>query len=472
METTTMEPQTAKVSVKNFLTRNVVSFRNGFVFLPSGKKNNEAVAMTVTAELLQFGFILDKSAQAILQKASKENIISFHNEVVAYLKDITGSSRSYRPFWKGFPEEVMEKSEYELWMHQIVHYLSDGAYEPNEWTKARPTAFEQPKYTKITAGTEDKFLDIFTDLVSVNQSLTPDDMGVVKFFVENKFELRFPESIPFKENLCTLAALGLDVPVKTVTDVLRIAVGISGGDVSLPKVPYRMVQTNRWSSAKSENPAREKFKFKKFTRGERRTLLALLEKTNCDASEAVLKDQRWIRLGEILHPGEFKVRFPKAFKMFHAIRNNKGKHKIQSWYGKLNDTFNESFKDGVELLATRAGEFMRRLDFLVRKNTKPKDRKLIFETLAKISHRISNKVLFEAYGHFEKRNVPTTNRTVMIKGARKRTKLPDLTALDQKTIDIIQESIYTSLVNNFADLPTLGKVFLDEELKRFLCLQT
>ena len=50
----------------------------------------------------------------------------------------------------------------------------------------------------------------------------------------------------------------------TVTDLLRVVVHLSGGDISLPKVPHKLIKMNRWSSYKSENPARNAFKFKKF----------------------------------------------------------------------------------------------------------------------------------------------------------------------------------------------------------------
>jgi hypothetical protein len=47
-------------------------------------------------------------------------------------------------------------------------------------------------------------LSIFTDLVSVNNSLTPDDLNVVKHFISEGYELRFPEVVPFKETLCLI----------------------------------------------------------------------------------------------------------------------------------------------------------------------------------------------------------------------------------------------------------------------------
>lgn len=190
------------IKTKNM--KNLIQFRNGFVNLKNVNGDNYQTAMSVVSELMQFGFILDKDAIDNLSHALKEDIITFHNEIIAWLKDITGSNRNYQPFYKGFPQQVMEMSETELWIHQIIHYMSNGTYEPTEWTKSRPTAFEQPKYTKITSGTEDEFLNIFTKLVSVNSSLTPDDLSVVEFFISSKNELRFPEKIPFKENLCVI----------------------------------------------------------------------------------------------------------------------------------------------------------------------------------------------------------------------------------------------------------------------------
>lgn len=459
MQNTATKPAEKKEINKSSFTKNVVQFRSNFINLQNSGEDNRGLAMSILSELLQFGYVLTPDAIDNIAAASKKDIIDFHNEVISYLKKMTGSNRNHKAFWPGFPEQVMEKSEFELWIHQIVHYMSNGSYAPSEWTKERPTAFEQSKYYNITSGDESKFEKIFSDLVSVNNSLTPDDLEVVKWFVISGSVLRFPEQIPFKENLCTLAAMGLDVPVKTVTDVLRISVGMSGGDISLPKVPYKLVKTNRWSTAKSNNPARELFKFKKFSRAERRIVLGLLEKTNCDVTEAILKDQRWIRLGEILHPGEYQAKYPKAFKMFDSIRNNK----VQSWYGKVNSAFKKSPEEGIKMLSQRPGEFMRKLDWLVRGKSETRTAALI--ALSEIAPKVSNKVLFECFTHFEGRYVANSNRTIMIKGKRNRTKLPDLISLPPNVITTIQGVIKEALLAKFSALPKIGKAFVDEKLQ-------
>jgi hypothetical protein len=438
--------------------KNVIQLRNGFVNLPRGGESNRTMAMSIASELLQFGYMLDSEAISNLESASREDLVKFHKESLEWLKKMTGSNRSYVPFWKGFPEQVMEMSECELWFHQIVHYMSNGSYEPNEWTKERPTAFENSKYTIITVGDEEKFLSIFTDLVSVNQSITPDDMEVVKWFISSGQKLIFPESIPFKENLCTLAAMGLEVPVRTTTDVLRIAVSLSGGDISLPRVPPSRVRANSWSSRKVDNPRREAFKFKKFNRKERKYILGLLERTNCDPREFVLKDTRWVRLGEILHPGEYSKQFPKAFGLFNAIRNGK----VTSWYGEVDRAFKESFSTGLDKISERPGELMRRLDWMIRKG---ENGSRVLEKVRECSDRISNKVLYEAHTHFEKRSTQR-ERSIMIKGARKKTTLPDLAPLNASLIDEIQRGIADALSVKFSKLEHLGKVWVDEELKK------
>lgn len=448
------------------LNKNVVQFRKGFLNIKNSNADNKMLALTVNGELMQFGYLLSEEALNQLSAASREDIILFHNEVLTFLKDFTGSNKSFRPFWKGFPEEVIEKTEAELWFHQIVNYWTGGAYEPSDWTKERKTAFEQPKYDIIKLGSESNFEKIFTDLVSVNQSLTAEDLNIIKWFVLSESVLRFPDQIPFKENLCTLAAMGLDVPVKTVTDVLRIAVGMSGGDISLPALPHKTIKPSRWSSARVENPNRAAFKFRNLKRSERKYILRLLEKTNCDASEAILKDGRWIRLGEILHPGEYTKQFPKAVTLFNKIRNEK----VQSWPGKVSAAFSKSFEVGLEVLSERPGEFMRRLDWLIRtsvENDKLGLRAgLVLDTLKELAGKVSNKVLFEAYTHFENRLSVAATRTIMIKGSRKKTVLPVLKALPKGVVKIVKDTILEAVQTKFSTLEPMTKVFVDEELKK------
>ena len=270
-----------------------------------------------------------------------------------------------------------------------------------------------------------------------------------------------PDSIPFKENLCKLAAMGIkELPKLTTTDVLRIAVYLSGGDISLPAVPKEFIKS-KYGGNSNNSKLRDTFKFKKFKRSERRYILDLLENTNCDVTEMSLKDQRWIRLSEILHVGEYKISHPKAFKAIDKIRNEK----VVSWYGKVEAGFNISLEKGLQILSERPGEFVRKIDSLIR-NAKGKDLELIMTSFKNVMSKASNKVLFELYSHFEKRKDPNNNRYIMIKGSRRPTQLPNLNALDKNLIESVHKSIFSTLKDKFSLLPSLGNCWIDTELKK------
>ena len=453
--------------------RNIIALQKGIIVVPNQNIDNRIAAVQVQAELMKFGYMLDHDALKQLSYADKADIVDFHNEVINYLLDITGGKHNYQPFYPGFPQQVIEQSEAELWFNQLKYYWSNCTFQPDTWTETKKVAFEHIKYKELKSGSENDFLGIFKTLVLSGQSLTPQDQKVISWFVDNYPNLQFPETIPFKENLCSIMGQLIKknsdfsiikLPKLTVTDVLRIVIGLSGGDVSMPAIPkkYESVKIGR-SISKRINPERDKFKFTKFKRSERKQILALIEHSGANVKEMKIKVGRWIRLGEILHPGEYANQFPKTFKAFQSLRNEK----VSSWYGDVDRMFTVSFDLGVNKLIERPGEFLRRLDLLFRNNLKDQ-RKIDFllRSLSTVGIKVSNKVLLEVLTHFEKRNVPLNNRSIFIKGARKRTPLPSLPALPQDLIDAIQSTIFDCLKEKFKTLEAMGDCWIDPELKK------
>ncbi len=451
------------------LSKNTIALLKGFVIYEPSKALNRQAAATVQAHLMQLGYMLDNKAFNAVQASSLEWINCFHDEVITFLRSSLGGDRNYTALYKNFPQEVMSLSDTELYINAFFHYLSNGTWEPSTVDFQKPIKFENVKYRLLTEGSNDTFSNIFTSLLKVNTSLTPQDQAIVSWFIQNEKELIFPSQIPFKENLVSVIAQMINSSrsahelrnVKlTPTDVLRVAVGLSGGDVSLPAVPIKLIQENKWFKNKVVNPLRKSFEFKKFSRPERKMILSLLENTSCDVQEMVLKASRWIRLGEVLHPGDYTKQFPKAFKAFQKIRNDD----VKSWYSDVERAFVSSFEEGLSLLSTRPGEFVRRLDALVRKN--PSHLNLIFNYLALSVDKSSNKVLFETLNHFLTRNKKVTNRSVMVKGARNYTPLPNLPILDEKTISFIESKILLAIENKISRLEPLGSVYIDPKLMK------
>ena len=449
------------------INKHSIALLKGFIVIPQDASVDNRIAVsTVQANLMQWRYMLSEDAYTKLSKADLSEIVMFHNEAISFLKEVTGGTHSNKPLFEGFPQEVMSTNDVQLLHKQLLHYWTDGKWSPRGKEFEKMPAFENVKYNILTPIDEGGFDSIFTSLVSVNTSLTPQDMQTIQWFAQRGRKLVFPPAIPFKENLCTLAAMGLDVPVKTPTDVLRIAVHMSGGDISLPKVPKKLKAYKANKRAKViyvKNDERKAFKFKKFKRAERRLILGLLEKTHCSPKEMVLKKERWLRLGEIIHPGEHASMFPKAAKAFDDLRNKK----VRSWYGEVDAAFAKGFDKGLEKLGERGGEFMRRLDLLIRKNQNNKPALVaIFGAFRNAGKTSSNKVLFETLSHFEERTVPTTNRSIFVKGARKRTPLPNLAPLKQEVVDEVRQVVWEMVADKFSSLPSLGACWVDEELKK------
>ena len=454
---------------KYVLNDDVISLQKGFLLSRDeyvATPVNLAWASTIQSNLMVYGYMLDKDAFQYLSSASVETALEINNNLMDYLRYSTGGKLDYKSLYPDFPNTVMDQDDItEFYYNCLGYYWQNGEWPDQIPVMSKPIKFERIKYKMLKLGNYGDLLNVFTSLVSVNQSLMPQDIEIIEYFVKNhKDELIYPSTIPFKENLCRLAAMQCPgIPVKTSTDVLRIAVYMSGGDPSLPAVPSATIskRVGYGSSYRSSqsNPEREKFKFRTFKRSERRYLLGLLNDV-ADPKEMVLKDQRWVRLGEKLHPGEYKNRFPRAYQAFQDIRNTK----VKSWYSSLKEKFEESLESGLNWLSQRPGEYTRRLDSLLRNN--PGDTKVILHKFTECSTGVSNKVLYETYQHFEGRSKPVTGRSIMIKGARKRTKLPDLPALDNSVILQVQDSEYNTLYKKFEKLEPLGKVYIDPELKK------
>ncbi len=451
-------------------SQTTIALRYGMVVVPEKRADAHAGALSVQAELMNLGFVMDERLYSQMVLAPREWVASFYNEAVPFLKTKLGAGRHFTPFYKNFPTQVMEMSHHELFLNALLHYWSDGTWEPDVELKDRGIHFENTDFKVLKAATEEEFCKIFTRALQIQSSLPADDKEMVEWFLENRKEVPLPSSIPFKETLCLVAGAGRDVPVKTPTDVLRIAVYMSGGDISLPGVPKVTTKetTGRWAwharaLRETEILHRETFKFKKFSRPQRRHILGLLEKTHCAVEEMQGRLGRWLRLGEVLHVCEYAKKFPKAALAFAALRNQKAGEKIRTFNATVNMSFEKNWKNGVFLLSERPGEFARKLDWMVRTY----DATYVLDTFRKIGSDVSSKVLFELYQHFEERLKPNPNRFIIIKGERSVMKqLEPLPPLPHDMVVKIRDVILSIIKAKIASLPKMGHVWIDERLKK------
>lgn len=447
------------------LTPSVIALQRGMFYLddyrPSLAATQEIpMAYTMQAELMQLGYMLNNEALENLKGVYREDIIRYHNEVIPYLKYIKGDG-DYRPLYDGFPQQVMELSDVELFANAIRHYASHGQWVPNSYTKAKPTAFEHPNYKMLRPCSEGEFNRIFTDILSVNQSITPMDKEVVKWFLGNGVCI-YPIEIPFKENYCmVLSMLNIEdgIPYSyTYTDILRVAVYMSGGDISL--------------SGNTKFHLTNKQRSRVMTLLEMKSSRELVGQAFLDSLEDLKKHRnKWLALFNHIHADSKRFRTPmyeNAQRVVEILRFHE--KKIQTWNSKVENTWLSTHR--YELLQQRPGEFARRLNRLLSdcfvnesKVWKETAMNQVLGQFAEVANKISNKVLFELYTYFEGRREDQKQRTVFIKGARKPVKLEPLEKLPKEIVDRVQEAILNAVKSKFAAWPKMGKVIIDEQLK-------
>jgi hypothetical protein len=302
-------------------------------------------------------------------------------------------------------------------------------------------------------GSKDDFERIFTGLIEANSSLSERDKAIVGWFVDNYGDdlLRLmPAEIPQKENLALLAGLLLKrseptflLPqLKTATDVLRVAAVMSGGKVSLAAPT----------------------KFRKFSRRERRFFLRALEACNEITEDMLRWKGYWVRLGEILHPSEYKDRFPKVHEAFDVLHNDKP---FATFNAKVEaGLVGKDFASTIELLSQRPGIFARRLDHLLRLGGGVE----AVDSFLLVADRVATPVLLQVFHHFKTRAEERSLRAFFPKGNVAKVQVQEiaLSPLSEDLTSRVARGIREILVRRFASLPSLGKVRVDESLKSYL----
>lgn len=441
------------------------------VNFPDNFENNLAEAMSVQRNLMTYGYMLDTEGFKQLRSTTLANIVDFQNEVGTALKTYFGGTSDFKSLYDNFPKDILSMTDSELWYSQISHYWGKKSFPKKGGIKDK--AFESVTYKVIKGTDENGILEIYKLLAGSGQALTPMDTKVLKYFATSGIVLPVV-SVPFKENLAVLAKELPGFKVSTVIDVLRIAHAMSGGDPSLPALPKKLKKPGKKATEVLEE--REKHKFK-LNKDQKLRVLDLFESSNLSTSDlnTGAKYGKFIKLANNIRTQDHKDSHPNTFKAFNHLRNQqrKGKPeglpKIRTWNSQVQSAFSQDFTAGVKKLGERPGEFLRKLDYLIRTNLTKKTKQNLVDILSKLSEVAegsSNKVIFEVITHFEKRINPVTGRSIFIKGARNKTSLPDLPALPSEVVDSLIDQLWSILKFKMSTLEPLGKVYLDPELKK------
>jgi len=415
---------------------------------------SKAYLATAMKNIAQLGFTFSHPLMRTVRTLSKEQFASFYHQLAADLQAMAGAHVKYEPMYPDFPMQVMEESDAELYLNAIYHYLTLGI--PGHEAADRPPLSDNVKLKTIDLGSKAEFNVMIRRLIQAKTSISETDRKDIDAAIgdadPDELDEILPSEIPFKENVGFVVASLMKHDkanlhliggyFKTATDVLRLAAAWSDGDVSLAQVT----------------------RFRKFKRRERRLLLGLLEQCGQIAEDMLRYKERWIRLGEILHPSEYGHRFKRCEEAFDILRNDKP---FTTWSGSVELAFQyNNVWTLIDLLTRRPGEFARRLDHLLR-STEYTD--YVALAFGEVADQVSTPVLLQVKNHFAHRTEPRELRVFFPKGnVAKAYAIPNtLPEIDAAVCEEIGALCEQALIKRFSKLPSLGKTYVDERLKSY-----
>ncbi|QWF14904.1 TerD family protein [Lysobacter capsici] len=427
--------------------------RRGKLYVKPGEggAGTAEVAM-VQKETEALGYVLSEAVVERLGTLSIEQLTQVLRELRKHLAPMTGAHRKHRPLFPDFPKGSLALGEAELYLRAVHHYLTHRRVHLHEPMETTPLLHgREPR--EIDLGSAEDFETICTRLAKAPTSLSEQDKTDLLWFIKQYQAQVFrllPEQIPFKENLAVIGAgllryapgAATDTFVatrfKTATDLLRLAVALNDGDVSLA----------------------EPTRFKAMKRSERRRLLDGLEACGDPTEDMRRWRERWKRLGEVLHPGDYRERCPNTWRAFQVLREDLS---FESFNSAIERDLEQGRTDAVaQRLRARPGELARRLDHLLRGDAPAQ---AVLDHFRNVAERVSTPVLLQALSQFEHRG-ESALRTFFPKGdaARAWTMHDRRAPIDATVLAGVIAICRDALRARFVQRAPLGRCYIDPAL--------
>lgn len=403
------------------------------------------------------GFLLSPALAGRLCTLSEPHFFQVCANVVNTLRAIVGEYRAYQPMYPNFPHQVKELSPEELSANVFLHYWGDALGELSV------TAYEKQPQDLLTSALPERIIDLgsasdfmsyFSQLQTARTALSPETQSFLAYFIYSRgveIEPYLHADIPFRENAALVAAAALKyVPelkvghyLKGATDILRTAAALSQGDVSLAKTT----------------------RFLRFPRRWRRLLLDQLNQSPDLEAACSRYPERFKRLGEVLHPGDYASRYPRVYAAFSVLRKG---HKFLSYSHRVEAALkNRNLSVLLPLLQQRPDDFARRLDHVLR-IANVSEQANVVTAFSVIAARLPSPLLMQIYGHFLCRTQGDW-RVFFPKGeVSKLQAIPNtLAPLPEDVVRQVLGICEQQLILDYKQRPWLGKVYLDPGLKNY-----
>lgn len=434
-----------------FRKLNKLYFEDKTVFAPTDRREN--LVRTLSLELTRFGFSLSRELEERLSTSlGYSDLVEFSREFISYLENLFGDT-SIEPFYRNFPDEVMESTDAELFINAILHYISSGEIRPFTLRQKRQRiVIDFSKLRAIGLADEDDIYNVVDSLATSRTSLTPEDLNLLLANAEY-LNLGTINKLPHKEiRAYCQAARFSDIKFQdslefdTATDLLRFIVALNKGDVSLG------------------TPC----KFGSFPRNLRRFILYHLDQLceNVQADKTSLHTHKtfWKKIAKKLHYHDYAENYLDAVIALDNIYIDDTTGYADKVNVAINHLLTIDFNSyQLNVLAENPGKFARHILPLLARYNNPD---ILNKFVARLD-LVSNKVLIQLLGAIK--DLGNENKVYFPKGnvskywvqPTVRTNIPT-----EDTMEHLYWRIEEYLVNRaFGRSPLrLGKVFIDDRL--------
>ena len=403
--------------------------------------DGSAVARQFDAVALCAGFKCSRDLLERLSAIEAGRVIDIATAALAVVREQAGDHVRHNSYFLEFPRNVPDTTEF--WVECLREALLDpvtagqveagtdgragfflnllslpsyGRYQHSyedmlaAHDELIPAVSDRVTVLHLGGALDDEARDLYLRLAGSAVPLSADDTDALRLLARWCADTVFattgpPDAIPARESRAVINAArlraGLPPLVTTVTDVLRLACELAGGDVSL----------------------REPTRFGALRRREREALMAALDAVaeGPKLADVGLYAERWKRLGERVHPHEYP-RYPRAVEAFAVAR---GEVSVPSFGGQVEAAFARSdLSEAVRLLSAAPGRLWRSADRLLRAASNPAPDPdaadqavpdadavyLILDALGATAHEVSGRVLLSVREHLQNRAFPGSGR--------------------------------------------------------------
>ena len=448
--------------MNNSINSIVLRHLNGIHIAKNTDNNiNETLSIEELATLIKkfegYGYIFSKELAIAISKEERNVIIDKLKAVIKVIEDFK-SDKNYTVFYKNFPDEVINMSEVDLYINQILHYwigylpsnnenITKGEVKPSKLVKAR----------ELNLVDDEMIEKLFIDLLSSNVTLSEQYLDDVCVLTNNKSikELeKYMEYIQMKETLTTVSSYTLKKEgvlvgnFKTATDILRLIAKISGDELNNKHIHFAY-----------------------FSRTELSQLMTKLENLQNPMSDIKRYSKPWHTFFKLYAKKINFHKYPKVRKvadmLFGDISYMTERGKINEKIKRLPIMSEEELDNFVKEYIVFYGDYIREILSLLNKAKDNQYEKLLLG-LENCVDKVNTRVLFQLYDRII--NLKAKDKTIprLVNSKGKWRRLKESISLSDELLNRVLQIVEDGIKTQLKEKENLGKIFIDEDYKNIM----